>query len=61
MSELIDPEAIKLMIDETAGDIDGVVLPEDGDGVMSEALDAQMEALGMKVGKLVGKNYDKFS
>ena len=48
MSELIDPEAIKLMIDETAGDIDGVVLPEDGDGVMSEALDAQIDALGNK-------------
>ena len=54
MSELIDPEAIKLMIDETAGDIDGVVLPEDGDVVMSEALDAQMEALGKKSGKVVG-------
>ena len=59
MSELIDPEAIKLMIDETAGDIDGVVLPEDGDVVISEALDAQMKALGKKAKKSVKWKYNK--
>ena len=43
---MTDPDAIKLMIDESAGDIDSVVLPEDNQSVVSEMLDDQVKALG---------------
>ena len=46
MSQLVDSDTIKLMIDETAQDIDNVVLPEDNDSVLNSTLETQMSALG---------------
>ena len=46
MSQLVDSDTIKLMIDETAQDIDNVVLPEDNDSVPNNTLETQMNALG---------------
>ena len=60
MSQLVDSDTIKLMIDETAQDIDNVVLPEDNDSVLNSTLETQMSALG-KSKQLKGEVYNSCS
>ena len=46
MDNLVDESTIKLMIDEAAGDIDNVPLPQDGESVVGSVLDEQLANLG---------------
>ena len=56
MSQLVDNDTLNLMIDESAGDLDNVVLPEDNGSALTEVLDSQIDALGRNLIK-IGKGY----
>ena len=46
MSQLVDADTINVMIGETAGDLDSVVLPEDSTSVVGDMLEKHVKALG---------------
>ena len=49
MSQLVDADTLNVMIGETAGDLDNVVLPEDNPSVVGDMLEKHVKALGKMI------------
>ena len=49
MSQLVNADTLNVMIGETAGDLDNVVLPEDNPSVVGDMLEKHVKALGKMI------------